>query len=115
MTDTLTKRVAEMRLAGSTRTEVKETLGVSINVVAREITKARAVGLLPPKKPGSFQNKIREDAKRHGITRGSVQETLSLLTPETREWLMRNTPRGSTIAAMVAAIVTDAHHDEMSD
>ena len=112
MIDTLTKQVAEMRIAGSTRTTIATAFGVSVDIVGREITKARTAGLLPLKKPGTFENKIREDAKRHGITRGSVQETLSLLTPEIREWLMSTTPRGSTIAAMVAAIVTDAYHDE---
>jgi len=112
---TTTEQVARMRLDGVRRTEVATQLGISINMVAREITKAREVGLLPPKQPGDFGNQMREAVKRHGIKKGSVQDVLALLTPEAREWLMKITPHGDTLASIMAAIVTDAHQEEVGE
>jgi len=44
--------------------------------------------------------------------RGSVHEVMLALSPDTRRWLAAQVPVGSSVAEMLAAIVTDAHAED---
>ena len=44
--------------------------------------------------------------------RGSVHEVMLALSPDTRRWLVAQVPVGSSVAELLAAIVTDAHAED---
>lgn len=107
------QQVAKLRHEGATHMEIAEALNISTTAVARAVKKARADGIMPPAKEGRVRGKIDEELKTHGLLRGNVQDVLEGLTPEMRDWFMRQTPRGTTVASMLAAIVIDAYNDEV--
>lgn len=108
-----TEEVAKLRLAGVSHMDIAKAADISISAVAREVKKARAADLLPPKPPSSSAAKLTEEVKRNRVVRGTVREVLETLSPEARQWLLATTPDGSSVASMLAAIVTDAYHEEM--
>lgn len=110
---TITQQVADLRIEKISHTEISNKLGISVSAVAREIAKAREHGLLEPRKEGSTRNKVNNDIRESGISRGSIQKALERMTPEVRDWVVLNTPEGDEISTLLAAIATDAYHEEM--
>lgn len=110
---TITQQVADLRTENISHTDISNKLGISVSAVAREIAKAREQGLLEPRKKGSIRNKVNNDLRESGISRGSIQKALERLTPEVRAWVIDNTPQGVEISTLLAAIATDAYHEEM--
>lgn len=111
----ITQQVADLRIENISHMEISNRLGISVSAVAREIAKAREQGLLDPRKKGSIRNKVNNDIREHNISRGSVQKVMERLTPEVRAWVIDNTPQGGEISTLLAAIATDAYHEEMGE
>lgn len=109
----ITQQVAKLRIENLSRTEISNNLGISVSAVAREIAKAREQGLLEPRKKGSLRNKVNNDIREAGLSRGSIQKVLEALTPEARAWVIDNTPQGGDISLLLAAVVTDAYNEEV--
>lgn len=94
--------------------EIAKQLSLQSGVVAEIIYRMRKSGKLP-----SFENKnafayIRYQLQQRTYSQslGSVKKLLSLLPFEVGQWLLRITPNDATIADTIAAIITDAYHEE---
>ena len=49
---------------------------------------------------------------QHGVRIGSMNDLLSDLSPEALEWLLRQTPKGGTVADIVRSLIVDAYLEE---
>lgn len=49
---------------------------------------------------------------RHGVKIGSMSDILSDLSPEALDWLLRQTPKGGTVADIMRSLIVDAYLEE---
>jgi hypothetical protein len=52
---------------------------------------------------------------QHGVRAGSMNDILSALSPETLDWLLRQTPKGGTVADIVRSMIVDVFNEEVGD
>jgi len=93
--------------------QIGETLDRNRNWVGTRITKARELGLLPPKPIMSRHDQITLALKEKECDRGSIKQTLSGLSEDELLWLLNQLPAGMSVAELIAAIVKDAYAEEM--
>jgi hypothetical protein len=104
--------VAKLRLQGMNNIQIGETLDRNRNWVGSRITKARELGLLPPKPLISRHDQVTLFLKENGCDRGSIKKTLSGLSEDELLWLLDQLPRGMSLAELLTAFVRDAYADE---
>lgn len=52
---------------------------------------------------------------QHGVKIGSMSDILSDLPPKQLDWLLRQTPKGGTVADIVRSLIVDTFNEETSD
>jgi len=107
------KLVAELRLKGMNNIQIGETLDRNRNWVGTRITKARELGLLPPKPIMNRHDQVTLALKEKECDRGSVKQALGALDENELMWLLDQLPAGMSVAELIAAIVKDAYAEEM--
>ena len=104
--------VAKLRLQGMNNIQIGETLDRNRNWVGSRITKARELGLLPPKPLMNRHDQVTLFLKENKCDRGSIKQTLSGLSEDELLWLLNQLPRGMSLAELLTAFVRDAYADE---
>ena len=104
--------VAKLRAQGMSNIQIGETLDRNRNWVGTRITKARELGLLPPKPIMSRHDQVTLFLKENECDRGSIKQTLSGLSEDELMWLLDQLPRGMSLAELLTAFVRDAYADE---
>jgi hypothetical protein len=104
--------VAKLRLQGMSNIQIGETLDRNRNWVGTRITKARELGLLPPKPLMSRHDQVTLFLKENGSDRGNIRQTLSGLSEDELMWLLNQLPNGMSMAELLTAFVRDAYADE---
>ena len=109
------KLVAELRLKGMNNIQIGETLDRNRNWVGTRITKARELGLLPPKPIMNRHDQVTLILKEKDCERGSIKQALSGLSEDELLWLLNQLPRGMSLAELLTAFVRDAYAEEMGN
>lgn len=115
MTQARYRIVARMLEKGASRERIAHELGLPMKKVISDVFRARQVGVLPEYIPITYKGpfgSIRWRLGRRKLRVGGMPEAMNQLTPETAKWLAEQVPDGATLAETIAAIITDAHHEE---
>lgn len=114
MTAERRKQVAEMLAGGATRRAVMDALKVDRAQFTQDVFLARREGLIPAFEPAtvSVADKALYMMKNHRKRVGSVTLIFDTMTEDATRWLIQQVPDGSTLAETIAAIITDAYHEE---
>lgn len=118
-----TKRsaVAALYAQGVIPTEIARQLNISLDSVYNTASKAREMGLLPPRairikrtKFDAGMKLIRYRCRKVGGDRtvGSMAQITNALTPSAIKWLVRITPEGMSVAETITSIINDAFYEE---
>jgi predicted Zn-dependent protease len=113
----LDDRIMELAVKGLPAREVAERLGESPSLVHKRMGRMRASGLLPPlavcrgtsRDTYDWRSYVRH---RYGTKIGSMRDLLGTMSAEELDQLLRQIPKGASIADYVAAIVKDTLADE---
>ena len=105
--------VAKLRLKGMNNIQIGETLDRNRNWVGTRITKARELGLLPPKPIMNRHDQVTLILKEKDCERGSVKQALGALDENELWWLLDQLPAGMSVSELLAAIVKDAYAEEV--
>lgn len=106
---------AEMRSRGQRLREIARKLGVCVSMAHSYVEGAKAQGILPSRNRPIKETTLRMIVRSRGIDFGKWASVIEKLNPEVQNWLIDQVPQGSNLAEMVAAIITDAYHDENGD
>ena len=104
--------VAKLRAQGMNNIQIGETLDRNRNWVGTRITKARELGLLPPKPIMNRHDQVTLFLKENESDRGSIKKVLSGLSEDELLWLLDQLPRDMSLAELLTAFVRDAYADE---
>ena len=104
--------VAKLRAQGMNNIQIGETLDRNRNWVSTRITKARELGLLPPKPIMNRHDQVTLFLKENESDRGSIKKVLSGLSEDELLWLLDQLPRDMSLAELLTAFVRDAYADE---
>ena len=104
--------VAKLRAQGMNNIQIGETLDRNRNWVGTRITKARELGLLPPKPIMNRHDQVTLFLKENESERGSIKKVLSGLSEDELLWLLDQLPRDMSLAELLTAFVRDAYADE---
>ena len=112
--DRLNERVVDLAHRGMTVRQIADTLGISYSIARGRVQKMYAAGRIPPAsvRKGTIQKKqttIRMEFRTAGVTYGRMADIVENLTPAEVRWLVNETPRGSTLADLLTAMVRDAY------
>ena len=107
------KLVAEMRLKGMNNIQIGLAVDRNRNWVSSRVTKARELGMLPPNSLVSIHDQITLALEAKDSKRGSVKQALGALDENELWWILDQLPAGMSVAELLAAIVKDAHAEEM--
>jgi len=105
--------VAKLRPQGMSNIQIGETLNRNRNWVSTRITKARELGLLPPKPIMNRHDQVTLFLKENESDRGSIKQALSGLSEDELLWLLNQLPLGMSLAELLTAFVRDAYAEEM--
>ena len=105
--------VAKLRAQGMNNIQIGETLNRNRNWVSTRITKARELGLLPPKPIMNRHDQVTLFLKENESDRGSIKKVLSGLSEDELLWLLNQLPLGMSLAELLTALVRDAYAEEM--
>ena len=111
MSETKYQTVARLVLDGVSRDEIAARLGITKRRVHAHVNMARLNGALPPFRPQS-RYKIENALRQSGIRIGGMPDVFEALTPDVAGWLISQAVEGSTMAEVVASIITDAYFEE---
>lgn len=106
------QRVAEMRNAGATYAEIAKTMNRSEAVVARDVRRARELGLMPAfqhvDNPGTRRNYLAQQR----VMPGRMSDVVEGIERDQFEWLteqVRLLGDGATLAEYLTELVRDEH------
>lgn len=99
------------------RDEIEQRLGINRVRLTQDVHMARRVGLLPEFEPArppevNRSERMQKAIQQRGFAGGNIRQVYGALTLEAQDWLLRQVPEGSSVAEVVAAIITDAYLDE---
>jgi transposase len=111
--------VKAMAVRGISNRFIAEALGLSITKVNYMIHTLKNEGELPDRATREGREKkscptihLRLMHERFGVNKGNLRNILLGLTDQQREWLFRQTPKGSVVANVIKAIIVDAYEEE---
>lgn len=116
MSEARWKTVAAMMNAGKSRQEVAEALSLTPPRLAQDIYLARQAELIPAFEAKTTpKDKAVYLMKNGGKRIGSLMLVFDTMSEETARWLVEQVPDGGTLSETIAAIITDAYHEENPD
>lgn len=104
--------IVEMHKQGLDNHQIAARLGMTPSRVATIVYEARKLGLLPPVKHLWSRSSVASCLHECGSKIGSMREIINSLGPEATVWLMKQVPEGASMAALIAAILTDIFMEE---
>ena len=112
--DRINEWVVELANQGLTVRQIAAKTSLPHTVVRGRVQKMFAAGRIPPAavRKGTIQKKqttIRSEFRTAGVTYGRMADVVENLTPAEVRWLVSETPRGSTLADLLTAMVRDAY------
>ena len=111
-------QILKNALEGKTAQQISEAVGIPTNTAAQRMYKLMRTGMLPYARTRKFNANpsarvvIADLRKIHRTQAGTLSQIIDALSVEQAQWLFEQTPKGSTLAESIAAIVIDAYNDE---
>ena len=111
-------QILKNALEGKTAQQISEAVGIPTQTAAQRMYKLMRTGMLPYAKTRKFNANpsarvvIADLRKIHRTQAGTLSQIIDALSVEQAQWLFEQTPKGSTLAESIAAIVIDAYNDE---
>lgn len=104
--------IADMVNRGIKTGQISRTLRVRYGTVADRIHKMRRDGVISAFESLDSYRAALFMAKRKDSAVGTMETLFKTLESKTARWVIENTPKGSSAAEFIAAIVRDAYFDE---
>ena len=111
-------QILKNALEGKTAKQIAEAVDIPKRTVAQRLNKLMHAGMLPYARIRKFNANpsarvvIADLRKIHRTQAGTLSQIIDALSVEQAQWLFEQTPKGSTLAESIAAIVIDAYNDE---
>lgn len=110
-------KVAALIKSGMPAAEIAVRLDIPQRMVTNDAVKARKLGWLPPAFDRTDPrkralNRMKYQMRLAGTYAGNMTDAFALLAPDAQDWLIEQTPKGCTIAEIIAGIITDAQQEE---
>ncbi len=112
-------RIKEMSMGGMSAQAVSDALGVKYGSVAYHIRVMMARGDMPNVRVRRTRTsdpsptvRLQSLRDRYEVRLGSIKEVILKLPEEKQEWLVRQAPKGGTVADVIRAIIIDAYEEE---
>jgi predicted ArsR family transcriptional regulator len=111
--------ILRLLLAGVSRAEIAKQLGITPVRLIHDVAQLRQRGLYPKYQPKGdtpkTYNIVKHALEKNRVRGGRLGDIYGHLTPEAGLWLVSQVPDGSSVAEVVASIVTDAFHEEKQE
>ena len=112
----LNLRITEMASQGMGSREIGDELGYHARMIAARVTRLRKAKDIPPvidcREGRDMRTIIRNLCQKYGKNLGRMTQVMERLTEEQIIWMFRETPDGSTVAELVAALIRDAYDED---
>jgi hypothetical protein len=112
----LNMRITEMASQGMGSREIGDELGYHARMIAARVTRLRKAKDIPPaidcRKGRDMRTILRNLCQNYGKNLGRLTQVMERLTEEQIIWVFRETPEGSTVAELIAALIRDAYDEE---